>query len=437
MHKLYQDVLSSLWFRPALWMMIYTALALILLEVDTRLDQATINLASYGLLRTEAEGARTMLGAIVTAMLTVTSLAFSLMMVAVIQTANAYSPRLLRRYIADTNNHHVLGILIGTFLYSMIVLRSVSGKVEYAPFIATNTAVLLALIATIALVQFLNHVPQSIKVSSIIKLTLDRTKRVIERGFPRDVGRPWIGDAPPELPAGPATPIHAKTSGYVQIFEDDVIAAAREADVIVQMVWRMGDYVLAGTPIAQVWGQVDDALERAICKGCVLGSERTMEQDMAFGLQQLTDIALRALSPGVNDPSTAATAIDALSFLIARVIELEQVSPYRCDQAGQLRIVFQDWRFEAMIEDTYLRIVQYGGGDVLVLAQLLRACEQLSCVATLESQRDSLWDLVEASNAHAHVSVGIPAQRRQLDRLFDRTRTILARPPLPALSRSS
>ncbi|PRP96119.1 DUF2254 domain-containing protein [Enhygromyxa salina] len=435
MRKLIDDILSSLWFRPGLWMLAYTVLAVALVYGEIQLHAQGVDTSRYELLRIDAAGARTMLGSIATAMLTVTSLSFSVMMLAVVQTANAYSPRLLRRYIRDPLNQHALGILLGTFLYSMIVLRSIWSIPDFVPFMATNVALGLSFVATGALLHSLNHVPQSIKVSSIISLILEQTETVIERGFPRDVGRAWPGEGDPELPKCEPREVLAGTSGYMQHFDHEkLLSTAEQADVVIRMRWIIGDYILAGTPLASVWGKVDAELEDTIQRACVRGSERSSPQDAGFGLDQITDIAVRALSPGVNDPATAATAIDALTYLLRKHLVHEAASSYRCDLNGQLRLVLPRWSFNHMIEDTYLRILQYGGEDVLIVRQLLRACEQLTCIARGEPERELLWALVQEIHTRARVAFSSQSQLSQIDRLFQHTTAELGRPPLPLLS---
>jgi uncharacterized membrane protein len=166
----------------------------------------------------------------------------------------------------------------------------------------------------------------------------------------------------------------------------------------------------------------------------VRGSERSSPQDAEYGLDQITDMAVRALSPGINDPATAATAIDALTYLLHKYLLHDVASWYRCDPHGKLRLVLPGWSFGEMIEDGYLRILQYGGQDVLVVRQLLRACQQLSSVARRDAERELLWALVEDIHAHVQVTYSSLGQLRQLDRLFQRTTAGLGRPPLPILS---
>lgn len=424
---------ASLWFRPALWMIVFFGLAFGLVAFDIWLDRRVDVQQIPRLLRSNPDDARALLAAIAGAMLTVVSLAFSVVMLAVVQMSNAYSPRLLRLYIGDIYNQHVLGILLGTFVYCLIVLRSIR-QAGFAPTIATNFAVVLAIAATIALVAFLNHVPQSIKVNSIIRMILASCEEELEREFPSGIGEP--AEHVPELGACAGGPqqIVARRSGYVQIFDLTPLAACeRSSPAIIRMHWCMGDFVLAGTPFASVWGRFGAREQDALDDACVIGTERTMRQDPRFGLEQLTDVGLRALSPGINDPTTACAAINALTVLLGRLLTRDGASPWRRDRADMLFIEFRVAAFSELIELTYLRILSHGRGDQQVLRRLIGACEQLCAVAGADQQREALCELLRAIHAEADEQVRIAAHRNSLDVAFERACTRLACPPLPKL----
>ncbi|MFP4344187.1 MAG: DUF2254 family protein [Anaerolineales bacterium] len=157
LQKLWSNLKSSLWFRPTLWVVAFVLLAFGLTAVDRQWSPAAGSLARGWFLTGGVQGARTMLGSIASAMLTVTSLTFSIMMVAVVQTANTYSPRILRQYLGDSANQHVLGILMGTFLFTLLALRGVRDHDNFVPLIATNFALLLSLLSIGALIYFINH----------------------------------------------------------------------------------------------------------------------------------------------------------------------------------------------------------------------------------------------------------------------------------------
>lgn len=408
--KFLDSLRASLWFRPALWMTAFSGLALGLVAFDTWLDQRLDPQDIPRLLRSHPDDARALLGAIVGAMLTVVSLGFSIVMVAVVQMSNAYSPRLLRLYIADERNQHVLGILLATFLYSLIVLRSVRQS-GFAPTVATNVGVLLAIFATIALIAFLHHVPQSLKVNSIIHLILERSEAELDRAFPHAIG---IGCEPADEPADEPVRITAWRSGYVQIFDIDPLSEPKlSGPMVIRMHWRMGDFVLEGTPFASVRGSFAGRDRKALERSCVIGTERTMRQDPGFGIQQLTDIALRALSPGINDPTTACAAIDALTVLLAKLATRERVSSWRCDRSGRIRVHFRTVTFAEMVETSFMRILVYGAQEIQVVLRLISACEQLRHVVG-PPQQATLRELLQAVHQRAREQLSIDAHRRTL-----------------------
>jgi uncharacterized membrane protein len=442
--QLFDALRTSLWFRPGLWMLALAGLALGLVALDTWLDAHLAPEAVPRLLRSNPDDARALLGAIVGAMLTVVSLAFSVVMIAVVQMSNAYSPRLLRLYIADVHNQHVLGILLGTFLYSLLVLRSVR-QAGFAPTVATNVGVLLAVVSTVALVAFLHHVPQSIKVDEIIRMILAGSEEELDRAFPSGVGVLAEAPDPAQLEPEPQRVI-ARRSGYIQIFDlapladrdrgpppDSNATGKAEAPLIIRMHWRMGDFVLEGTTFASVWGRFDAEDREALGRACVFGTERTMRQDPRFGIEQLTDVALRALSPGINDPTTASAVINALTVLFAKLVAREDVSNWRSDTRGRVRIEFRRASFAELIELSYLRVLRYGAGDQQVVRRLIGACEQLYCVAEAAQARVVIRSLLEAIHSQAGEQIRIAAHRQTLDHDFARACAELDRPLLDRL----
>lgn len=432
--KFIDAVRSSLWFRPALWMIVFSLLALGLVWFDTWLDARVKPEQIPRLLRSDPDDARALLGAIVGAMLTVVSLAFSVVMLAVVQMSNAYSPRLLRLYIGDVYNQHVLGILLGTFVYSLIVLRSVR-HAGFAPTIATNIGVVFAMLATIALIAFLHHVPQSIKVNSIIRMILEGCEEELDRSFPAGVGVECENVPADDELEGEPQQIVAKQSGYVQIFDLTPLAERERSDsAVIHMHWRMGDFVLEGTSLASVWGRFDEQDREALERACVFGTERTMHQDPRFGIEQLTDVALRALSPGYNDPTTACAVIDALTILFGQLIVREGVTLWRSDRSGQLRLRFNLASPSELVDLSYLRILDYGARDQQVLRRLIGTCEQLQSVARDSDQREILWELLQAIHATACDRIQLGPHRRTLDGDFERACATLRRPRLARLA---
>lgn len=436
--QIWDDLRSSLWFRPSLWVIGLTILAVVLLGAEHRLSEveASLNLPWFFL--TGADGARTMLGAVGTAMLTVTTLAFSIMMVAVIQSANAYSPRILRQYLSDTANQHVLGILISTFLFSLLVLRAVRATDEatFVPSLAVNVALLLSLLSIGAFIYFIHHVAHSIQVGNIIQLILHETESLVEEIFPSTIGEPWTGQQPPTLPDTPSAVVHAEYNGYIQFIElSDLLDYAIAADGVIHLHRTVGDYVVPGNPVVTMWPAeaLDDDMRHSLHQTIHVGKERTLVQDLAYGVRQLSDIGIRALSPGINDPSTAAHCIDALATVLAKVVQRGTVSPYRCDEDGTVRVIAYGPTFETLLDLAFDQIRHYGAGDVAILTRLLEVYGEIGYTATQPDHRAALWQHVRVLMETADRHIQIPRDRIRLNRDCTSTATILNRDVEPVL----
>jgi len=423
LRRIWFELRSSLWFRPALWVvaLALTAIGLISLE-RTLLPLNTAGLPWF--VTDQASGARTMLGSISTAMLTVTSLVFSITMVAVVQTANVYSPRILREYLSDTSNHHVLGILIGTFLYSLIVLRSIEspdaeadGPAPFVPTYATNGALLLSVCSIGAFIYFLDHVAHSIKVNNVITLILTNTLTLAKDPFPQSVGQGWPRREPPIVPREQPIHVPAQADGYVQMVDGaGLVTLAEQEDVVIRLERQIGDYVRPATTIATVWFAESSAdIAGRLRQNIQIGSEQTLAQNLLFGLRQLSDIALRALSPSTNDPATALTCIDALSSVLDDLVDMAPISPYRCDPQGVLRVIAPTITFAQTLQQSFSQIRRYGASDVEVVLRLLQIADALADRTTRHAYRTDLAEFVQALLESADRAIDSPTDRRRIN----------------------
>ncbi len=363
---------EGLWFRPLCWLVVSCALAFTLIAVEWNIADGSSS-TWYILWESQPDGAQTMLGAIAGAILTVVSLAFSLMMVVVIQTANAYSPRLLQQFIADHHNHHVLGFMMGQFAYALVVLRSIQKSPEFVPHIAINVALLMSLFSIIALISFIHNVARSIQVSHIINLIEEQTQQLLKTNAQMYPGHNFHGEF--EL----TNPVQfcAQESGYIRIIEHQTLRdiLEHEQDVVVEFHRFIGDYVIKGSCIATVWrrdrrAEQDMAID-ALKGGVNISHSRSWSADIKFGFEQLTDISLKALSPGINDPTTAMMAIRSLSKLYQLWCEASEEGYQRANEQGELRIIFPEHRLENMLLSTVWQIAHYGREDHLVMVELI------------------------------------------------------------------
>lgn len=208
---------------------------------------------------------------------------------------------------------------------------------------------------------------------------------------------------------------------------EELIAAAAGANAIVRLEHTVGDYILKGVPLFTVWpaGAADEALEHALREATILGRERTMVQDILFGMQQLSDIALRALSPGINDPSTAVNSVNALATLLIQLAQRMPISPYRCDEKGTLRVIAPVLTFPQMLDRAFGQISRYGAGDMATMLRLLELCGEIGQTTTDPEERQALWQLVQTLMVLADNHIELPADRRRLNERLEQVAATL------------
>ncbi len=321
----WEGLSSSFWFVPSLM----TAGAVLLFVVTLQLEQLVPSDVS-GLpvvFSGGADAARNVLSVISGSLITVVATVFSLTIVALQLASANYSPRLLRNFTSDRGVQVVLGAYIGTFTYALLVLRVIrtpKGTTgAFVPIISITTAVVLALICVALLVYFIHHIASLIQSSTIVqRVRLDTLKSLARlddlRSSPVETGdwedRPEVR----KLLRGEPLVVRARESGYAQyVYADAVVGAVggvAAGMTVVEIPFGPGNFVAAGLPLLKIWpapeGGLDPDSEDAARDAIVLGKERSFGQDFAFGLRQLSDIALKGVSPGVNDPTTAMQAMD-------------------------------------------------------------------------------------------------------------------------------
>lgn len=304
----------------ALWVLPTVAVGMSLVA-GTVLSQFAVDPDSgFGrlLFQGDAGAARELLIVVSATMITVTGLVFSLTVVALQISSTQFSPRLLRSFLRDRGTQVVLSIFVSTFAYATAGLYTV-GRLDdegapFVPRIAISGALLLALGSVAAFVWYLHHLAHSIQIDDVMRRVERTTLDVISRAASDH------DDAPLPDPPAAAIAVPAPSSGYVQaVFPDAVRDLATDRGATVRYCQRVGDHVVAGSPIALVWAERSIDAETAATiadAGLRIGFERTFEQDAAFGIRQLVDIALRAMSPAVNDPYTAEQSVYHMTVVL-------------------------------------------------------------------------------------------------------------------------
>jgi uncharacterized membrane protein len=323
-----------------------------------------------------------------------------------------------------------LGILIGTFLFSLLTLRVVNTSEEsrFLPSLTVIITIFLSLVSIAAFIYFLDHVAHSVEVDNIISLIMHDTVNLLDDLFPSTLGQPYPAEVPPSLPEGVFAAVTAKHSGYLQYIDPDALLdAATRRDLLIRVERVTGDYVLAGTLLVQIWPAtaLDEVLVETIQTAFQLGTERTLVQDLCFGVRQLSDIALRAISPAVNDPSTAVNSIDALATLLVKLATLEPISPYRCDPDGTLRVIAPGPTFEAVLDLAFNQIRQYAARDYACTLRLIEVCGEIGYVARHPAYRAALRQHVQMVARSADQNFDEPNDRAELNKRLLRTAELL------------
>ena len=374
----WDSIRGSYWFIPSLMSAMAAGLAFGLIE----LDQALTSAGSRRLIwihETGPEGTRAILSTVAGSMITVTGVVFSITIVALTLASSQFGPRLLRNFLRDRSTQLVLGTFVSTFLYSVLVLRAVES--DWVPHVATAAALVLMVTSVFVLIYFVHHAASSIQASNVIASVVAEIETELPRLFPEQIGEgapdgARTREASSARPEGEARTLHATRSGYLRVIgAEPLFALSVENDLVVDIQVRPGDFVTEGDVLARVFpaDRCSDETVAALCESFVVGILRTGVQDLDFLTGQLAEMAVRALSPGINDPHTAVLCVHRLGSVVATVADREMPVPERCDDEGNLRVLSPATRFADIVGGCFDPIRRYGVGDAAVVEAVLVA----------------------------------------------------------------
>lgn len=398
--QLWSNLRSSLWFVPVLMLIASAVLALVFIEVDGRTNREL--LAEYPrIFGAGADGSRGMLSSIAGSMITVAGLTFSLTIVAMAQASSQYTSRILRNFMRDRSNQFVLGFFVGIFVYCLIVLRTIRGGDEgrFIPSLAVLFGLLLAITSVGVLIFFIHHIANSIQASSIISSAAEETMRAIDRLFPYQAEE--FDDAQAEqaeafIAARLWQPIPSTWTGYVQaVNTDGLIAFAMEHHCLIQMERGLGSFVVKGSPLVSIAAtgggnyEVDESTTDSLNELFTGKHYRTIDQDVAFGIRQIVDIALKALSPGVNDTTTAVVCIDYLGAILTELAQRRMLHHHRSAD-GEVRVMLRGATFESLVREAFDQIRDVARDNTAIYLRLLGAIETVSQRTQTSRRREAL-----------------------------------------------
>ncbi len=388
---------ESYWFLPTLMAAAAACLALALIEFDQQLTERAARRLPW-IQDAGAEGTRAVLSVIAGSMITVTGVVFSITIVALTLASSQFGPRLLRNFLRDRGNQLVLGTFVATFLYSLLVLRAV--EADRVPHVAATVALALATTSLFVLIYFVHHAASSIQASSIIASVAREIDGEIDMLFPERLGSEVGADDRDRSRIDgfceEARPLPAVGHGYLRVIDaESILGCAAEHDLQICLETRPGDFVTEGDRLARV-GPAERVPEEVIARlqeSFVVGDRPSGVQDLAFLTDQLVEMAVRALSPGINDPGTAIACLHRLGSVVNRVAGRRMPSSQRFDESGTLRVVAQRTpSFAGVVASCFDPIRRYGVADAAVIVELLAVMEGALPQCAADDRRSVLLD---------------------------------------------
>ena len=339
------------------------------------------------------DGSRGVLTAIAGSLITAVTLVFSITIVTLQLASSQFTPRLLRRFTGDTQFQVTLGLLLGTFVYSLIALWSVGSqapdRASFVPTLTTALAVVLGISSVAALILFIHRVSTLIQVSVLVNEVTGETLALVDQTYSESDAERVEFAAAPEFPGQPGAPVPARVSGYLRSIDTDgLVTLVDDRKVTVVLKHRVGEFVLRSSVMARVYpGEfLDDDLIERIQRKMLIEADRSSVEDVTLGVQQVADIGIKALSPGINDPTTALACIDSLCEILAEVSRRQPPGVIEQGKHGGM-LVFRDApTFETLVDQAFTQIRQYGAGDVIVSEYLIQQLGELSRVAPFDKQ---------------------------------------------------
>lgn len=386
--NLWEAVQTSFWFIPGLMALSSIGLSIVTVAADRRVEFVSSWMIDVPwvldfLYTGGPEGTRTILSTIAGSMITVAGVAFSVTIVALTLTSSQFGPRLLRNFMKDRGNQAVLGTFIATFIYCLLILRSVdtSGRQIFVPYISVSFGVLLALASVGVLIYFIHHISTSIHADHVTETVYRELMETIQALFPEEYGHGGTEKRREGEDDRPVHPVAASRGGYLQAVDrEGLLALAGEKDILISVPHRPGEYIVSGGTLVEVLGTVrpDESLAERIADHLIVGPQRTPEQDAEFAIHQLVEVAVRSLSPGINDPFTAISCIDRLGSALCYLAGRAFPSPYLLDGGGTPRVIVKPATYAGVLNAAFDQIRQHGRSSAAVTIRLL---ETLTVVA--------------------------------------------------------
>lgn len=402
-----EAVSTKLWPIPLGTIVLAVAAGILLPLLDAAIDEQLPDAVRLALFNGGPDSARAVLSTIAGSLITATSLTFTLTVVVLQLASSQATPRLLRLFASDRTVHATLAVFLGTFTFSLMVLRTVQNSTDSTaaavPSISITLCLILTLTSIIMLTVFLDHLAKQLRVETMMRNVHRETKRTIDLvGSTTEDGPDSI---PPDTRPDAVRTVLATRSGFLHsASRSRLVALATALDVVIEEEHSIGSSVIAGVPLVSWWARSGhdmdenfdvEAFDHAVRSAFPTGYERTSSQDIGYGLRQLVDVAIRALSPSVNDPTTAVHALSHISAVLCQIAQLPPQPAGILDDDGVLRLIVRPHRFESLLNLAIEQPRRYGASDPDLVARLFLMLREVALNTEISAHHDAIRSQLE------------------------------------------
>ncbi|HET7314185.1 DUF2254 domain-containing protein [Salinisphaera sp.] len=430
--KLWNDLRSSFWFLPTIMSIGAALLSLGLTRADIALGAGWMHDLPW-IFKIQASGARGLLSAVAGSMIGVAGVTFSITIAALAYTTSTLGPRLLTNFMDDPGNQFTLGTFLSTFVYCLLLLRTIQSGDEpggvFIPYLALSFAMVMAFASIAVLIYFIHHITVSLHVSHVVA----DVARDLDAALEKDQQYSRIASDQPlaYLPADfteTAVAVRAKRDGYIQnLGYGGLVRQAVDHDLVLRLELGPGDFVGEGQTLLWAWppARLDDGVIGGLHDAYALGPQRTKSQDIRFLVNELVEIAARALSPAMNDPYTAMGCLDWLCAALNRLARSDIVSMHHFDSDGVLRLWASAFNFESLALAIFDQLRPYFAADRNAAEHMLDCIGQVGEFARRADQRRLMRDFADALSEAAVAAMPSGRDRRAIEYAHRRAQHLL------------